>query len=110
MAALEQILISAVERNVTVLVYVPPLRSDVSRPYDPVEYTEFIADVSTLADANDAIFSDLEDIVPGPLWGTTGSSGLGSGMQYDFMHFQGAGHVLLASALLSILEELGYGL
>lgn len=107
MAALEQTLVSAAAQGIRVLVYVPPLRNDVARPYDPGEYAAFKAEAAALAARHGADFADLEDVVPGPLWGTKASTGLGDGPEYDFMHFQGQGHDLLAEALLNTLQELG---
>ena len=104
MAALEHILIYSAEQGTKVLLYVPPLRSDVVRPYDPLEYSNFKKQISELADKYAAYFANFEDIVPGPLWGTKASTAWGAEPEYDFMHFQGEGHDLLAKALLREID------
>lgn len=106
LAALEQILLSASQRNVAVLLYIPPLRTDVKRPYDPKEYADFKSDIETLANTHGAAFANLEAIIPGALWGTKASTSVGSEPEYDFMHFQGQGHDLLAKNLLKRLRFL----
>ena len=42
---------------------------------------------------------NLEGLVPGELWGTKDSTSLDASPELDFMHFQAAGHKLLASKL-----------
>lgn len=110
MDALEQILSSAMARGIAVLTYVPPLRSDVTRPYEPEEYDAFKAEVEAIANRYGMAFANLEEIVAGPLWGTKPSTGIGDTPEYDFMHFQGRGHDLLADALLRILSRMYHDL
>lgn len=105
LAALDQLLISAADQGIEVLVYIPPLRSDVTPPYDPGEYATFKADIETMARTRGAGFANIEGVVPGPLWGVKASTNVGTEPEYDFMHFQGQGHVLLAEALLPLLSN-----
>lgn len=104
LSALDAILRSASESRTRVLVYIPPLRSDTSPPYHPGEYAQFKEDVAARAAAHGAMFVDAGGLVPGPLWGMKESTNLSGEPEFDFMHFQGAGHVLLAEALLATLD------
>jgi len=96
MAALIATLQSARDKGVAVILYIPPLRSDTTPPYDPIEYATFVAEVRAIATEHGAHFESFEDLIPGPLWGTKDSTSIGGGPEFDFMHFQGAGHDLLA--------------
>lgn len=106
MAAYEAILASAREKDVRVLVYIPPLRSDVQPPYKIEEYIGFKGTIEASSAEYGANFINLENIVPGPLWGMKESTSLGGQPEYDFMHFQEAGHALLAEHIVAeILKE-----
>jgi len=104
LAAFEAILTDAGENDVSVLVYVAPLRNDVETPYVEAEYRRFKQDVEEIVARHGVRFVDLENLVPGELWGAKGGTGLGGGPELDFMHFQGGGHVLLARRLETLLE------
>ena len=107
LAAFYAILIAAREHGTQVIVYIPPLRSDVPRPYDPLEYTNFKNDIENLTVSSGGRFMDFEQLVPGPLWGTKDSTSVNGGQELDFMHFQEAGHVMLGqSAAAAVLEHL----
>lgn len=104
MEALEALLQRAGEEQVRVLVYIPPLRNDTSPPYVPEQYAEFKREVEAIARRFDADFADIENAVPGPLWGMKASTNLSGEPEYDFMHFQARGHALLAQTLLDALD------
>lgn len=104
MAALDALLSRARAEGVRVLVYVPPLRSDTDPPYVADEYARFKREASELATQHGATFINVEDVVPGPLWGMKESTNLSGELEYDFMHFQAEGHTRLASALLRQLD------
>ena len=87
-----------------VIVYIPPLRSDVIIPYDPVEYAAFKP--VTLSQALMANFVDFGDLVPGPLWGMKDSTSLNGQQEIDFMHFQGIGHELLGHSIANVITEI----
>lgn len=99
MSALVALLQSCSDRGMNVLVYIPPIRTDVEVPYDLAEYEDFKAQVERIARQNNAKFANLEGIVPGPLWGLKGSTTSDGEPELDFMHFQAEGHRLLAEAL-----------
>lgn len=100
MAAYETILTLAQARGIQILVYVPPLRSDVKTPYEPSEYAGFLEAIETLAGEYGADFVNLENIVPGPLWGMKDATSIGGKPEFDFMHFQAAGHALLSESIV----------
>ena len=87
-----------------VIVYIPPLRNDVKPPYDPNEYLSFKRDVQRLTATFDATFVDEDKLVPGRYWGTKAATRTGGAPEYDFMHYQGSGHRLLANAMLAPVE------
>jgi len=94
----------AVQRQVKVLVYIPPLRNDVKVPYDIHEYASFKSEITSIARENHAFFVDLENVVPAKFWGPKDSTTIGGGQELDFMHFQAGGHRLLARALYNELR------
>ena len=102
--ALLAILKLAAQRQVNVLVYIPPLRNDVKVPYDIHEYASFKSEMASIAQENYARFVDLENVVPAKFWGKKNSTTIGGGQELDFMHFQAAGHRLLAKALYNELK------
>ena len=100
MLAFEATLKSARTKNVKVLVYIPPLRSDVKIPYDLNEYQQFTKEVSALSNSLGANFVNLQQIVPGNLWGLKESTNMSGKLEYDFMHFQAKGHKILAKHIV----------
>lgn len=105
--ALFAILKVAALREVQVLIYIPPLRNDVKVPYDIHEYTSFKSEIASIAQENYIRFVDLENVVPAKFWGTKNSTTIGKGQELDFMHFQAAGHRLLATAIYNELKTQG---
>ena len=104
MAALESLLEAATHAGVRVVLYNVPIRDDVEIPYDAQEYQRFKREVEEIATRHGVSFSDLEGIVPAPLWGMKASTNIGGKLEFDFMHFQAQGHVLLANAIGDLLE------
>jgi hypothetical protein len=105
MAAATAILDQAREAGIRVVVYIVPVRSDIEIPYVDEEYSQFKEEIEQLAGDHGAIFTNLEDHVPGSEWGAKG--GMGGQLELDFAHFRANGHVLLASALGDLLETEG---
>jgi len=97
--ALTAILASSKEKNINVLIYIVPLRSDVKTPYNIKDYADFKEEIEFIALSNNAMFADLESVVPSEEWGRKDVTGLGEGTELDFMHFQAAGHERLAKAI-----------
>ena len=100
MAALKAMMDVTLRSGVHVLAYISPLRDDVKMPYKQSEYEAFKADVKSVVEGHpNAVFVNLEGLVPAELWGERGTG------QIDFMHFQAGGHRLLGKALSKILVE-----
>jgi hypothetical protein len=105
MAALTEILKQAHENGTQVILYIPPLRQDFSPPYDPEQYRAFKVETEVLAKRYGARWINVEALVPGHYWGTKASTRTGGGSELDFMHYQGAGHMLLEKALAPAIES-----
>ena len=101
--SLEAILASAKSNNINVLLYVVPIRNDVKIPYDVSEYDHFKQDIEKTALKYGVQFENFENIVPPEYWGEKNSTGLSEGKELDFMHFQAAGHKLLANKIYESL-------
>jgi hypothetical protein len=99
MAAIDAIMQLARDEGVCLLVYVPPLRDDVAPPYDAKAYAAWQAELAAACGRRGVEFADFGPLVPAEHWGSRGGT-------IDFMHFRGAGHRLLATALA---ERLGLG-
>jgi hypothetical protein len=82
------------QRGLPVLLYIAPIRQDKPIPYDRTEYSRWKDEVHEITRRSGAHLVNLEQLVPGELWGTY------SGDDIDFMHFRGPGHRLVAEALL----------
>lgn len=101
--ALHAILDSATSQGVRVVMYIPPIRSDVALPYDMEAYNQFKDDIQQLAISRRLGFADLEDVVPAEDWGTKPSAGLERKRELDFMHFTSAGHQRMAAKINELL-------
>jgi hypothetical protein len=104
--ALEQILTVARDHQIAVVLYLPPIRSDVPIPYDEAEYKQFKAEIKSQAAKYKAVFADFDSIVPGEYWGSKNATTVGGGKtEIDYMHFQYRGHQLLADSLNALLNR-----
>jgi hypothetical protein len=97
MAALDAIMDLARENGVRLLVYVPPLRNDISPPYDIAAYGKWQQLLRARCVDGGASFADYGNLVPAQFWGLSGGA-------IDFMHFQNEGHRLLGAA---VVDDLG---
>ena len=104
MQSLQAIMHSANQKDIKVLVYIVPVRDDVTVPYDLSEYKKFKSEVELAAKNESARFINIEGLVPVKLWGSKDSTTIGVVKELDFMHFKAKGHKLLAERLLSELE------
>lgn len=100
MEALRDILNDYQRRRIPVLLYIAPIRQDQPIPYDDKEYARWKQELSELALNFGAHLVNLEQLVPGNLWGSY------VGQDIDFMHFQGPGHRLVAEALLPHVRKI----
>jgi hypothetical protein len=94
MESLRDMLNDCRQRGFPVLLYIAPIRQDKPIPYDRTEYSQWKVEVGEIAQRFGAHLLNLEQLVPGELWGSY------TGDDIDFMHFQGPGHRLVAEALL----------
>lgn len=104
--ALKEIVNSAGEQGIKVLLYIVPLRDDVKVPYDLDQYGEFKSEIQLIAKKSGVRFANFESLVPAELWGTKSATTFGSKPELDFMHFQAGGHQLLADAIYGELITL----
>jgi hypothetical protein len=107
MQVLVAILEHASAKGVKVLLYVPPYRRDIPGPYVESQYAQFKADLQAMAAKYQAHFADLDDVVPGPEWGTLIDVVYGF-EDYDFMHFTADGHKRHAEALARVIRQIGF--
>ena len=103
LAALRALLEEARAHEVRPLLYIAPLRDDVKPPYVMSEYSGFKRDVAAIAGDYDVAFHDLQKLVPARFWGKQVATRLGDSAEIDFMHFQAAGHSLLAERLANLV-------
>jgi len=106
MLFLEKILKEAKERDVKTILYVAPLRKDITIPYDKTEYHSFIRYAKNLSINFSSNFYNLENAVPKFLWGEKVGTKIGVDTEVDFMHFKEQGHTILAKNIISILNKL----
>lgn len=105
-AALNAILDIAKKYKIEVLVYVPPIRSDVNLPYDIHEYSQFQKDLGSLVNKySNAVLKNFSGIVPGKFWGYKESTNFVDKREIDYMHFQFAGHQILADSLKQFMKN-----
>ena len=91
------------DREINLYIYIPPIRTDISPPYDVGDYDSFKKGVRLECVKSKATFLNLENIVPAKYWGKKGSTSFGNGGEIDFMHFQEPGHHLMADTILKTL-------
>lgn len=106
MHTLELIVKDCIRSKTKLLLYIPPIRSDVSIPYDSVEYERFKKSIMSFSQKNQGLvfFRNFENIVPGKYWGYKASTNLSEKREIDFMHFQFAGHKILADSIQSFIN------
>ncbi|NOT76611.1 MAG: hypothetical protein HOP08_16905 [Cyclobacteriaceae bacterium] len=107
MNALNLIIDDCIKNNRQVILYIPPIRSDVVLPYDLNDYSAFKARVEKLASSHGdlVVFKNYESIIPGELWGYKAATNLKAEKEIDFMHFQYKGHQILTDSLQVMLKK-----
>lgn len=104
--ALRKTLALCETRAIQVVLYIPPIRTDVEVPYDLQEYKKFKNRAQLLSkEFSQVQFKNFESIVPGEYWGLKASTDSDSEPELDFMHFQFAGHQILADSLATLLHQ-----
>lgn len=103
--ALREIFESAKNRNISVIAYISPFPQEEVNPYDENQYRAFKNATQSMGNVNGIGVYNLEQIVPGNMWGFKGGTSFGTETERDFMHFQYSGHDILATSLFKILLE-----
>jgi len=93
---------SARNDGLPVLVYVPPRPRGEPFPFDPAVYRAFKSDSERVAQAAGASFANVEDAVADGVWGQ-GDNGAGE-IVTDHNHFTAVGHREMADAVTSALR------
>lgn len=96
MDSLRALLKAAADAHVKVIVYIPPLRWDVSPPYFLEQYEECKKDTQRVAREEGAYFIDIDHAVPDGLWGEAYGD-------IDFMHFREEGHKILGEEMAATI-------
>lgn len=104
--SLEKILKKLKKENIKTILYVAPLRNDIKIPYSETEYSYFKRHTKNLSTKYSSYFYNLENIVPGFLWGEKAGTKIGVDTEVDFMHFKEQGHVILGRNIITILNKL----
>jgi hypothetical protein len=104
--SLEKILKKLKKENIKTILYVAPLRNDIQIPYSEVEYSHFKRFTENLSTKHSSYFYNLENIVPGFLWGEKPGTKIGVDKEVDFMHFKEQGHAILGKKIISLLDKL----
>ncbi len=94
------------DHHIPLVIYIPPLRDDVSPPYDIKEYEKFKEQVKADCEKVHLTFINLEHLVPAKYWGVKEGTSFGASTEVDFMHFQQAGHQLIADTIYHTLLQL----
>jgi lysophospholipase L1-like esterase len=97
--ALEEIYSAGNKSGIKIFSYILPIRNDVEPPYDLKEYEGFKTFLDSLNNSTNNILFNFESIVPAEYWGTKDATTFGDEREIDFMHFQAAGHKILADSL-----------
>jgi hypothetical protein len=97
--ALEDLLASLRDANVPVVIYSAPVRQDYPLPYDGVEYSKWKEQIELLANSYSATYVNLDKLIPPQNWGSN------FGPDIDFMHFQEAGHKIIAEELYPLIQS-----
>jgi hypothetical protein len=104
-----KLLLNQCKRNkVKVLLYIPPIRTDVPLPYQLNLYSKFKKDIKLICDneKGNFYFADFDQIIPGYLWGYKESTNLIDKREIDYMHFKYKGHIILADSLYKHLSSI----
>ncbi len=109
--ALNLIIKSALNKNIKILLVIPPIRKDIKNPYDISEYENFKTDINDLCKKYNINYLDFDNIIDGKYWGYSAPTQLFKDKDYDFMHFQAKAHRILADSLKPyILKEINHAL
>ena len=106
-SALKVLLDNTKNNNVNVIIYIPPIRSDIKIPYNEIEYQNFKKQVKDFSYKYSHVkFYNFENIVPGKYFGMKNSTNFIDESEFDFMHFTSYGHEILYKELSKILNDI----
>jgi hypothetical protein len=109
LAALEDLMKFSKDRNIKVLFYSPPIRSDQSLPYDVIQFQAYKDDVQKIVTSYGHYFFDFQYSVPSQYWGFVDETDSNTGKkEIDFMHFQGKGHEFLSQQLIESANSINF--
>ena len=74
--ALKDILSLAIENEVNVIVYIPPIRNDIKIPYNISQYINFKHEINEITKHYETNFANLENLIPAKYWGKKASTSL----------------------------------
>ncbi len=95
------------DHKIKLLVYIPPIRNDVTIPYDKNAYQDFKENVERDCNASGAKYINIENLVDNRFWGMKKSTNSFNGkIEVDFMHFQEAGHKLVADTIYHVIRKM----
>ncbi len=106
MEALKALIADCNIHHIPILIYIPPIRNDFEIPYFRNEYDDFKKEINTICEKNGASFINIENSVSNKYWGFKGTRTFWGEADIDFMHFQYAGHLLVAKQLQPQIEKL----
>ena len=98
MAALKEIFRVAKDAQVTMIVYIVPVRWNPEPPYQIDRYRQWKQEVAGLCDQAGVTFADLDAVVPEEDWGYLGE-------MLDFMHFKDQGHRVLGQEVARLIRQ-----
>lgn len=110
MQALQLLVDDCNKDKIKVILYIPPIRSDVTLPYDTTQYLHFKNQVEQMArnKKHQTHFRNFESIIPGELWGYKAATSFIAEKEIDYMHFKFKGHQILADSLQSAINNILY--
>lgn len=103
--ALNEIYSTGKKSGMKIFSYILPIRNDVEIPYNMTEYNNFKLLLDSLNNSSNNILFNFESIVPAEFWGTKDATRFGGEKELDFMHFQAAGHKILADSLWNRISK-----
>jgi hypothetical protein len=110
MQALKLLIRDCIKEDKKVILYIPPIRSDVTLPYDKNQYEHFKEEIKELGNKGKPYtsFRNFESIIPGELWGYKAATSFNAEKEIDYMHFKFKGHQILADSLQSAINNILY--
>ncbi len=100
MKCMAEILKTCKNSNIPLIVYIAPIRQDLSIPYDLDQYSKWKKEIEMLTSQYNAIYINLESLIPPKLYGSYHNDDI------DYMHFKGEGHKILAEKIKTYVDDI----